>query len=202
MGKLPGKPWKIYIVSAEGGSPQTLLPGDRNEADPNWSPDGRSLIFGRPPEYMAEASAPKAIHLFDLRTKQISTLPGSNELFSPRWSPDGRFVAAMSLDQQKLMLYDFASRQWLELAKHGAHNPTWSADGKYLYFQGMHWQGDSDIYRVRISDPKVERIASSNDLQRANVAAYDFVGLAPDSSPLVVYHLANWDIYALDWQAP
>ncbi len=36
---------KIYLVSAEGGSPQQLVPGDQNEGDPNWSPNGNSLVF-------------------------------------------------------------------------------------------------------------------------------------------------------------
>src|SRR5712692_4337455 len=48
MGVAPGKPWKISLVSAEGGSSQQLLllPGERNEMDPNWSRDGNSLVFG------------------------------------------------------------------------------------------------------------------------------------------------------------
>ena len=48
-GKRPGKPEKIYVVSHEGGTAEQVLPGDRNEVDVNWSRDGRSLMFGRPP---------------------------------------------------------------------------------------------------------------------------------------------------------
>src|SRR6266545_605956 len=42
----PLTPWKIYIVSADGGSPQQAMPGEHNEADPTWSPDGNSIAFG------------------------------------------------------------------------------------------------------------------------------------------------------------
>src|SRR5262245_602503 len=49
-GTLPGKPEKAYVVSSEGGAPEQVLPGERHEVDVDWSPDGRSLIFGRPPD--------------------------------------------------------------------------------------------------------------------------------------------------------
>ncbi len=197
MGQLPGKPWKIYLVSTGGGSPQQLLPGERNEADPTWSPDGNSLIFGRPPGYIAEASISKAIHLLDLRTNQVSKLPGSDGLFSPRWSPDGRYVAAMPLNEQKLMLFDFTTQKWVELAERVVHNPAWSQDGMYIYFQA-----GPDILRVRVNGRELERMVSLQDLPLTNLVAYGFRGLAPDGSPLALYFLGNWDIYALDWQAP
>ena len=102
MGRIPGQLWKIYAIAAEGGEPQPILEGDRPEADPDWAPDGKSLMFGRPPDYLAEPAAPKAIHLLDLRTRELSTLPDSNGLFGSRWSPSGRYVAAVTLDQQTL----------------------------------------------------------------------------------------------------
>ncbi len=48
-GVLPGKHPKIHLVSADGGTPQQLLPGERGEPDFDWSPDGNSLVFGRDP---------------------------------------------------------------------------------------------------------------------------------------------------------
>ena len=45
-----GKPGKIYLVSADGGSPQQLLPEDPEpQQDPDWSPDGDKIIFGGVP---------------------------------------------------------------------------------------------------------------------------------------------------------
>jgi Tol biopolymer transport system component len=160
------------------------------------------MVFGRLPDPEAEASAPRAIHVFNLKTKQVTKLPGSDGLFSPRWSPDGRYVAAMPLDLQKVMLFDFTTRKWMELADHPAHNPTWSRDGKYIYFQGLFFRGDMDFYRVRISDHNLERVASLKELLPANVVDCKFLGLAPDSSPVASCDLESADIYALDWQVP
>jgi hypothetical protein len=42
---LPGRPWKVHLVSAEGGTPQQLMPDERHEFDPGWSSDGNMLVF-------------------------------------------------------------------------------------------------------------------------------------------------------------
>ncbi len=49
MAAAPGKPWKICLISAEGGNPQQLTTGEHNDADPYWSPDGNLLVFGTLP---------------------------------------------------------------------------------------------------------------------------------------------------------
>src|ERR1019366_303960 len=37
MAEEPGKPWKLYLIDAEGGKLNPLMNEDRNEADPDWS---------------------------------------------------------------------------------------------------------------------------------------------------------------------
>ncbi len=59
-----------------------------------------------------------------------------------------------------------------------------------------------DIYRVRISDHKLERIAGLKELLPANIVGCKFLGLAPDSSPVASCDLESADIYALDFQVP
>jgi Tol biopolymer transport system component len=198
MGRTPGGPWKIYVVSAKGGEPQPILEGDRAQSDPGWSPDGKSLMFGRPPDFLAEPAIPKAIHVLDLRTKQLSTLPDSNGLFSCRWSPSGRYVAAMPLNQARLLLFDFSTRTWSELGRFKTvHNPVWSRDERFLYFEVV---DDVGIYRLRVSDRAVERVASLQGVWKSNIGSCSFEGLAPDDSPLIQCFGHDHDVYALDWE--
>src|SRR5256884_6211284 len=127
----PGKPWNLSLVSAQGGAVQELLSENRSLVDPTWSPDGRQIVFGGsgdPEEY--------EIRILDLNSHQLSTAPGSKGLYSPRWSPDGRYLAALSGDSQKLMLYDFKTQKWAVWADEG-HTvgfPNWSRDSRYVYF--------------------------------------------------------------------
>lgn len=198
MGRTPGQPWRIYAIGAEGGVPQLMIEGERSEADPDWAPDGQSLIFGRPPDYLAATSEPKAIHLLDLRTRELSTLPGSEGLFAPRWSPGGRYVAALTLDQTTLLLFDRDTRTWTELGRFKTvHHPVWSRDERFLYFEVV---DEESIYRIRMSDRAVEKVV---DLRGARKSAYWFCvfeGLAADESPLISCAHHDPDIYALDWE--
>lgn len=197
MGRTPGKPWKIYIVDADGGHMQEVLRENRSEADPAWSPDGKTLVFGRLPDLMSEAQQPKAIYLVDLATKKMTKLAGSEGLFSPRWSANGKYIAAESIDQKKLLLYDAAAKSWRVIAQQNIADPAWSHDGSAIYFHDFA-QADQPIYRVVVATGQVERVADLHDLRSANVVDYRFAGLAPGDVPLVSARLSTANIYAAE----
>src|SRR5215469_2921042 len=120
------------------------MPGDPQQCwDPNWSPDGGKIVFGG--SYLGAT----AIRVLDMKTHQVSTVPGLEGFYSPRWSPDGRYIAAMPADQLNVVLYDFETQQWSELAKGRAGYPSWSNDGQYVYFLGV--PNDPAVLRVRIT---------------------------------------------------
>jgi Tol biopolymer transport system component/DNA-binding winged helix-turn-helix (wHTH) protein len=195
MGKEPGKTWKIYSVSTEGGIPQIISEEARSQADPDWSPDGKMMVFGRSSEFMAEDSTPKAIQMVDLTTRRVEIVPGSQGLFSPRWSPDGRYLVAMPLDQRKLMLFDIASKRWTELASGSFNNPVWSKDGKYIYYQS--YDQGSPIWRMQVPGGRVEEIADFRDLQPGATVGY--WGITSEDGPIVSFHFLTADIYSVDW---
>ena len=136
MGHQPGKPWSVYVISAEGGSPQQLTPGERDAADPNWSPDGNALVYGRSPGEEPRGVGPMDLEILDLRTNNVSKVPDSEGLWAPRWSPDGRYILACPRDLDKLMLFDLKNRKWAELARISVGYPEFSRDGDYIYFLG------------------------------------------------------------------
>lgn len=197
--KVAGRPWKIYVVSAEGGSLQGLMPGERNESAPDWSPDGGVLAFGPLP--VEGVSGAGGIRLLDLRTHQVSTLPGSEEVQSPRWSPDGRSLAAVSGGSLKLVLFDFTSKKWTALFERNAYDPNWSRDGKYIYFT-VSFVSEPAIVRIRLSDKKIERLATLKGFRQVGGSFVVRLTLAPDDSPVLPREVGSQEIYALDWQHP
>lgn len=193
MGEEPGKPWKIYLIDADGGQPVPVLNENRNEADPSWSPDGRAIIFGRPPDRMDNVQ-PKAIYQLDLETHRVEEIPGSEGLFSPRLSPDGRYLVAMPMDQTALRLYDRATARWTTLTEQAAGDPTFSHDGRYLYFQNFLETG-RPIYRIAIPEGKPEQVATIDNLLPITATEYRLIGLAPGDLPIVTARTPEVNIY-------
>jgi Tol biopolymer transport system component len=176
--------------------------GPDDVGDVGWSPDGNRLIFGQlgTGQVGSAGTGKPSIHLFDLKTHQVSELPGSEGLFSPRWSPDGQYVLAMPTDSQKVLLFDFRTQKWTELATLNIGYPSWSKDGRFVYFNLLSTQ-EPFILRIRISDRRVERVASLKGLPGVGNFGV-WVGLTPDDSPLVLRDTGTQEIYALDWEAP
>ena len=190
-----GKPARIYLVSAEGGSPQQLLPEHPEpQRDPNWSPDGDKIVFNG-----ARGDNDSAIRVLDLMTHQLSTLPDSRGLYAARWSPDGRYVVAMPSDQLSLVLFDFQTQKWSQIANVRAGFLNWSRDGHYVYF--IRWLVNPAVLRIRISDREVEQVSDLTNLPTTGNLG-QWLGLDPDDSPLVLRDIGTQDVYSLDWQEP
>jgi Tol biopolymer transport system component len=191
-----GKPAKIYEVSAEGGTPQMLMPDNPEpQYDPNWSPDGGKIVFG--------GNGPASeIHILDLTTHQMSTLPNSRGLFAPRWSPDGRYIPAFSADNTRLVAFDLQTQKWTELAKGNVGWMNWSKDGQSLLLLDRSGPGGViAVIKVRLNDRKAERILDLKDFVGTGYYGLS-LSLGPDDSPLLLKETGSQDIYSLDWEEP
>ena len=197
MARQPGRAWQIYIVGAEGGAPELALTEARNAADPSWSPDGRHIVFGRVSDVMGKEERPRALEVLDLETHRTETVPNSEGLFSPRWSPDGRFIAALSLDQRKLLLFDVPSRQWRTLAETTAADPVWAPNSQSLFFHAS-LALNQPIFQVSIRDGSLKKITDALSLTTDATTDYFFCGLSRDGAPIVRARTATGNLYTLD----
>jgi eukaryotic-like serine/threonine-protein kinase len=203
MALQPGKPSHVYLIPAEGGTPQQPISGERDTADPTWSPEGESLLFGRFPTDEPPGVGPMDLEIVNLSTHVVSKLPGSEGLWGPRWSADGRHIVAVPRAGDRLMLFDVKAQKWTELVKTKPSSGwlEWSREGGYIYFLGGPPGGQEGVFRVRIGDHKLEQVVSLKDFRQAPGFGY-WVGLAPDDSPLLVRDIGTQEIYALDVDLP
>ena len=199
-GAKPGEPYRIYLISAEGGNPELLSSG-QDELDPSWSKDGNALMFGI---FASSNNPPVAkIMLLDLKTRALTQLVGSQGICCPRWSPDSRYVVALSADNQKLLLLDLSTQnganwqtRWEPIGY-----MTWSPDSKYIGFDTS-FTADPGFFRVRVADGQIERVVSLKNIHRFLSQWGEWSGMAPDGSPLFVRDISTQEIYALDWRLP
>jgi Tol biopolymer transport system component/DNA-binding winged helix-turn-helix (wHTH) protein len=196
----PGGETRIYLLPSDGGTPEPVTPQGE---DPAWSPGGNSLLFAVvTPGVMMDTWR---IFRVDLRTRHITPFPGSVGLRAPVYSPDGKHVAAIAWGGG-LMLFDVHSQRWTHLTEGSFLNTSawsyWSRDSKYIYGQDVLAGADQPVFRVRISDRKVEVVATRQQFARTDVKEYSLTGLTPDGSPLVSMIRSEDEIYAVDVDLP
>jgi serine/threonine protein kinase len=177
-GRVPGRGWQVYIVSAEGGAVEVL--GPENVTDPGWTPDGRRIVFGTVPDH------PGPIFEWDLHARSLTIVPGSHRLFSPRPSPDGRYLAALGQNSYELMILDRHSAQWSKLRDGPVAYPAWTRDGSWLHFRSEHWGGAAAFARIDPVSGREEPVAVADQPTVMGGEWGAWSGLSPDDAPLVL----------------
>ena len=190
-----GKPFKLFLVPANGGSPLAVVDEPWNEIDPNWSPDGHTLVFSHFPVFDRQADL--GIYSFDLVTHRLAKLPGSDGLWMPRWAPDGSFILGRSADSLSLLLFDVHRQTWHELARGESFGyANWSSDSRFVYV--LKRGNEPAIERIRVSDGKTEIVASLTGVRQTGFRNAVWTGLTPDNDPLILRDVGTEELYSLD----
>src|SRR6195256_3690364 len=200
MGTAGADHWTTYVIPAQGGVARQMIPGNDETADATWTPDNKSIVFGP-----WKGGDSRGIKVLDLNTNQVRPLPGATEMWSPRTSPDGHYIAALSEQDSKMMLFDTRTQRWEQLSADYSGYPSWSRDGKFLYFQDWnHGSGyPSRVVRTRISGRRLETVLDLKRLDRLSIGTFmSWSGVGPDDSVLLSRNNSTQEIYAVKWQRP
>ncbi|MGC1781635.1 MAG: winged helix-turn-helix domain-containing protein [Acidobacteriaceae bacterium] len=181
-----------YTISAQGGAPvQILVKDDRGEqSDPTWSPDGRKIAFAGGGINSGPSTNVRILDLSNHRTTKIS---GSDGLWSPRWSPTGRYIAALTTTSS-LAVFNFNTQRWSVLEQGGCGYPTWSRDGRSIYF--LRTADHPGLYRVPVSGGKTQQLVDLTGF-RFNGVVGVWMGLDPKGTPMMIRDIGTDDFYAL-----
>jgi len=191
--RKPGKNWRIYLMPAAGGEPKMMFEGEEEQGVPSWSPDGLRICYGDVPGVFGKPVGTEKVHVFDLRTGAISDLPNSSGLWTARWSPDGRYISALTIEGQRLTLFNVQNKKWVATEAVNVNNPNWSTNSKEIYYDTV--PSDRTLRRLRLGDGKVEQLA---DLHNFATAGPWWSGLAPDNSPILLRKVDSTEVYSLD----
>ncbi len=105
-------------------------------------------------------------------------------------------------DIGNLLLFDFKSQKWSELAKGTFVNWEWSRDAKYVYCVDS-GPGEPRALRIRVADKHPEVITGLKNIRRVDDSSLGFwAGVAPDGSLLLPRDIGTQEIYALKVKWP
>jgi Tol biopolymer transport system component len=162
----------IYIMNADGSHPVQVTQNDargENE-EPQWSPDGRKLVF----QIQSET---KGYALFTVNldgTGERRLTPWSLDASHPDWSPDGRLIVFQAPHERP----PGTSGNVYTIRPDGSHlvavtdyeggavnatNPAWSPDGKKIVFvqDPSGPLGYTDIFTMNADGSAIRQVTTS-----------------------------------------
>ena len=139
----------IFVQPLDGGAVQQVTSSPRQEAVAHWSPDGAALVFG-------DLNPPGGVWIARRRPDKSWGSPVERLAagYWPDWSPDGRWlVFSHELVGGGIGIIPVDSgpeRVLLDPARAGllGEVPSWSADGKSIYFKSHDAAGKASIRAI------------------------------------------------------
>jgi len=167
--------WSVYLMDLRGHAPHRVSDDPAGEWYPDWSPDGRFLVYHRRPE---GARNPQ-LFVFDVASRverQITHDPSAENHYA-RWSPDGSYLVFPSTRDGESDLYriniDGSGERPIVTLPLGQGDPALSPDGSLLAFTSEVASGGTEIFVAPLSDFE----------QRRQLTNYGAVSYGIDWSP-------------------
>jgi len=131
---------EIYIMNSDGSNPQRLTYYNTYTRSPDWSPDGKEIVFESTMDSPPEAPTFE-LYIMNLGDFNITRLT-TNEYddCSPAWSPDGKSIVFMSdsgyIDNYSIFIRNLEDGIEYKVVDNGMDNrsPAWSPEGDKIVF--------------------------------------------------------------------
>jgi Tol biopolymer transport system component len=168
----PDRNLEIYVMNADGTGQQRLTTNSIPDANPVWSPDGRTIAFTRSVWRPGRGEVDLYLIAADgSGERKLDAVSISDSSFS--WSPDGRKIAFVSKrdgnDEVYVMNADGTGQRNLTRNPARDGHPVWSPDGKTIGFVSNRG-GNRDIYVMNADGSKQRNLTRDIDRQAFGIA--------------------------------
>jgi Tol biopolymer transport system component/DNA-binding winged helix-turn-helix (wHTH) protein len=141
--------WRMEVSSltGRGNTPTRLIYSTQMESSPQYSPDGKKIVFssnrsGSSEIWVCNSDGSAAVQLTSFDGPSVGT---------PRWSADGSRIAFDSTQASQSDIYVIHAEgglpQRLTNDTTAEIRPSWSRDGRWIYF-GSNRSGDWQIWKI------------------------------------------------------
>ncbi len=97
---------QVYIINIDGTGIRQITNEQDGACQPDWSPDGKRLVYVSPCRQKQDFYQGSSLYLVDANGENRIALPTSlGGDFEPAWSPDGKRIAFTSLRDSYMEIY-------------------------------------------------------------------------------------------------
>lgn len=191
----------LYSAPITGGA-TTRLTYRARAADPDASPDGRTIVC------TVQRTGSRILATVKLGSDGADGLPeplveeADTEFSAPRWSPDGTMIAAERRrlnGPSEIVVVEVASRAVRPLvSSRNARNilPTWLPDGRTVLFSSDHGRDGFALHAVSIADGSIRIVSAAGPGAQEAV-----VSPAGDRLVFAGYSSDGFDLYEVPFDA-
>ncbi|RLD90994.1 MAG: hypothetical protein DRJ29_14695, partial [Bacteroidetes bacterium] len=184
---------EIYVIPATGGDPVLISDDAGAVKSPVWSPDGSMIAFLARKYEKGYNNASNELWIAAVDKKGEPTglitrteLNNSTVSMLAGWSPDNKIGIWLSTPD-KTLLYTVPSTggQAMQVTTKGSWMPSWSPNGKYLYFDGINTDQLGGLESVPVTGGKVSRSPINSKYQLQPAMPTGGISISPDGEKIV-----------------